>query len=261
MSQQLTIAKQCPLPGFRIRHPRVSNGHPRVKPIGKIRNVSNEVDRCAFNTLERIFSEHWQRETEPRGSVNSGFGILQELFIRTKGSGMFESRKFDLLINQRDATVAATVIQWLGTNCGFGFLSGVLRECGYDLVDRKHLGTYYRFDSIMADVRLPGGWVAHLRDNATSFRKPPEVSQPQIPRRIDELHRRITKRGQDEARRARPGTEEWAKLDRQRIRDRCLEFARERREYVREQQVKVRSRLDQANGGPVHPPEDDDLPF
>lgn len=115
MSQQLITAKQQPLPGFRIRRHRVSNGHPRVKPIQKIRNVSNEVDRCAFNTLERIFSEHWQREAAPRGSVNSGFGILQELFIRTKGSGVFESRKIDLLINQRDATVAATVESHAGS--------------------------------------------------------------------------------------------------------------------------------------------------
>lgn len=262
MSEQITPIRQQPLPGFRIRRRRISSGHPRVPPIEKLRHVSNEVDRCAFNTLERIFSEHWQREARPRGAVNSGLGLLQELFIRNKGVGIFQHKTFDLLIGQRDATVAATVIQWLGTNCGFGFLSGVLRECGYDIIDRKHLDTYYAFrhSANGEDVRRPGGWTAHLRENALPYFRPPEVSNPEIPRRFDNLHRKIYNRGRDLSRTARPGTEAFAELDRRRVRDHCVNAARQREEYVREQQIKVRSRLDQANG-PVHPPEDEDLPF
>ena len=32
---------------------------------------------------------------------------------------------------ERDRIVAATVIQWLGSNVGFGFLEEALRKCGY----------------------------------------------------------------------------------------------------------------------------------
>jgi hypothetical protein len=38
-------------------------------------------------------------------------------------------------VTQRDARVAATVIQWLGTNCGFNFLLETLRQTGYEVRD------------------------------------------------------------------------------------------------------------------------------
>ena len=34
------------------------------------------------------------------------------------------------VINNRDAMIAATVVQWLGTNCGRAFLDQALRQVG-----------------------------------------------------------------------------------------------------------------------------------
>lgn len=44
-----------------------------------------------------------------------------------------------LPMSQRDATLAATLIQWLGTKVGFCFLESALGRCGYKSVreDRK----------------------------------------------------------------------------------------------------------------------------
>lgn len=42
----------------------------------------------------------------------------------------------DQAITQRDATVVATIIQWIGTPCGWGFFCEVLRKHGqYKIID------------------------------------------------------------------------------------------------------------------------------
>lgn len=33
-------------------------------------------------------------------------------------------------VTQRDAEIVATVIQWLGSNCGMSFLQAALQKCG-----------------------------------------------------------------------------------------------------------------------------------
>ena len=40
-------------------------------------------------------------------------------------------------ITQRDALVAATVVQWIGTNVGRSFLTEAFRDVGYEVVLRK----------------------------------------------------------------------------------------------------------------------------
>lgn len=53
---------------------------------------------------------------------SSGYGLLELLMPE------------GLNLTQRDAAVAATVIQWLGTNCGFGFYTNCLRKVGERVV-------------------------------------------------------------------------------------------------------------------------------
>lgn len=73
--------------------------------------------------LEKAFADHWEDENEARAWLNQGHGLLQNLFFDHKGCCIH-------VVNKQERFVAATVIQWLGTNCGFSFLQEVLRDCG-----------------------------------------------------------------------------------------------------------------------------------
>jgi hypothetical protein len=60
------------------------------------------------------------RTSRGRG-YNSGRGVLESILSENPNEHPAD-------ITQRDATVAATVVQWLGTNCGQSFLHEVQRE-------------------------------------------------------------------------------------------------------------------------------------
>jgi len=64
-----------------------------------------------FNILENAFAIQWKEECSREPRINGGQGILDCL---VQGE-----------VTQRDAHVAASVIQWLGTNCGQSFLHEV----------------------------------------------------------------------------------------------------------------------------------------
>lgn len=85
-------------------------------------------ERTEYGDLEKAFADEWEADNK------NGCGILQKLFIDNFS-------KWVLFITSRDRYVAATVVQWLGSNVGFGFLHKCLRKCGYDLLaqsERKH---------------------------------------------------------------------------------------------------------------------------
>jgi len=75
--------------------------------------------REGYNNLEKSFAKAWEERGE----------LLPDLFIKRYAG--FKGNRYLTEINQRDAVVVATVIQWLGTNVGFGFLSEVLMEEGF----------------------------------------------------------------------------------------------------------------------------------
>lgn len=98
------------------------------KPPRKVRHlpVYNGVKRGQYRTpewtnRERIFLKHWRKDNKGTPGINGGFGIL-ELILSNDINGTPAD------ISQRDAQVAATVVQWLGTNCGYAFLHDVNRE-------------------------------------------------------------------------------------------------------------------------------------
>lgn len=75
----------------------------------------------ADGDLEAAFAQEWLRINEAQP------GLLETLLEAGECSPAHSP--------QRDAAVAATVIQWLGTNVGFGFLRSVLGEHGrYKLI-------------------------------------------------------------------------------------------------------------------------------
>ena len=82
--------------------------------------------------LEKAFADLWEKQND-RGRYSCG--TLQQLMVQFNEVGYTTHSAFE--IKQRDAVIAATAIQWLGTNCGFAFLVHALRKCNYDVVVRR----------------------------------------------------------------------------------------------------------------------------
>ncbi len=99
---------------------------------------------------EKMFQELWNEENS--SERHRGLGIAQSLFIVSKKSaGMFDgpdrddSLGYDLWsgdsicvydLTEREYRILATIIQWLGTNVGFGFLHEALRRSGYYIASK-----------------------------------------------------------------------------------------------------------------------------
>ena len=92
---------------------------------------------------ERAFADRWMVENHAalRFGVKHGLGLLVDLIGVEYRPGHSPGDWFAgsgpcWPVTRRDSRVAATVIQWLGTNVGFGFLVEALRDAGYDVVRR-----------------------------------------------------------------------------------------------------------------------------
>lgn len=93
-------------------------------------NVGISVKRLEHNERERAFHDQWLQENAPVSYVNHGHGILQDLFIEGSSMNLLGSRRVIEEISNRDRQIVATVIQWLGSNCGMCFLSEALSRFG-----------------------------------------------------------------------------------------------------------------------------------
>jgi hypothetical protein len=87
---------------------------------------------------EKILIEHWKKENEARPGINFGFGLLQDLFMESS-KDFIQRARATLVIEPRDRYVAATVIQWLGTNVGFCFLQEAVEKMGYWLIYKDRM--------------------------------------------------------------------------------------------------------------------------
>jgi hypothetical protein len=76
---------------------------------------------CGTADLERLFAFRWMERNEQ--------------WPDTLASLLETSPDECQALTQRDARVAATIIQWLGTNCGFHFVVETLRRAGYIIAD------------------------------------------------------------------------------------------------------------------------------
>ena len=91
-------------------------------------NVGINAKRLEHNEREMAFYEQWMEENAPVSGVNNGHGILQDLFIESDLNRLH--RKVIEEISNRDRMIVATVIQWLGSNCGMCFLGEALAKFG-----------------------------------------------------------------------------------------------------------------------------------
>lgn len=86
----------------------------------------------AAGQLEKALSDEWSDENETKPWMYSGSGLLQALFNRSEYIGqMFPTCTHEVTDSER--MVAATVIQWLGTNVGRGFLDSAFRRAGWTI--------------------------------------------------------------------------------------------------------------------------------
>jgi len=96
-----------------------------VKHHGRFRH------RLESNALESIFAARWETENA-RGNGRRN-GVL-ELSMHSNGDGHVKEP-----CTQEEATVAATVVQWLGSPVGFSWLRDTLKDAGFVITpsDRK----------------------------------------------------------------------------------------------------------------------------
>lgn len=99
--------------------------------------------RNIFNPREMVYAKKWEMVNQRTPGLNRGCGYL-ELLLNQHGDSSFVISS----ISQRDAFVAATVIQWLGTNIGQGFME----ECEKKIKEEK---SKYRAAQVAA-IRLKG---------------------------------------------------------------------------------------------------------
>lgn len=100
-------------------------------------NVGINVKRLPENEREMAFHEQWLQENAPVSGVNHGHGVLQDLFIESSSPFIF-GRKVVEEISNRDRMIVATVIQWLGSNCGMCFLNEALARFGARITEDKN---------------------------------------------------------------------------------------------------------------------------
>lgn len=93
---------------------------------------SFHVERLKYNNFknaEKVFADKWKEECKRLTYRNGGCGKL-DLIVQDSDSP---------LVTQRDANVAASVIQWLGSNVGRAFISECEREIKNLKIDKNEI--------------------------------------------------------------------------------------------------------------------------
>lgn len=100
----------------------------------KIKHEGLHADRLKQgNPREVAFAEQWKEENQ--NHINAL--LLRNLLIKSSGHPFmpFSGTVKELApYDQQSASVAATVIQWLGSNVGIDFLRMALKRCGLKIV-------------------------------------------------------------------------------------------------------------------------------
>jgi hypothetical protein len=79
-----------------------------------------------ISDFENAFHRERIKENLPEPGINSGYGCLHTLLGHHK-----------IIATDREKRIVATVIQWLGTNCGRSFLHEALKRCGAKIVYKE----------------------------------------------------------------------------------------------------------------------------
>lgn len=141
------------------------------------RGLSYERTRHSSSAREKVFADRWEKECAPRRGINSGLGLLFDLLI-VHAERRYHDPSYDghlvRVPDQRDAELAATIVQWLGTNVGWSWLTTTLREAGY--------------------VVMPEGVYKDLRRDADDHRlikRNIQISMKEMQRGVEESIRRM----------------------------------------------------------------------
>lgn len=96
----------------------------------KIKHVGLHANRLNHpcSVKEEAFARRWRNENSPPAYINSGRGVLDHLLYHSP-----DQRSFTGESTEREETIAASVIQWLGTNVGWCFLEETIEDCGFVL--------------------------------------------------------------------------------------------------------------------------------
>ena len=75
-------------------------------------------ERLRCNPAEAVYLDEWVKRNARKPGINGGYTLLEHILCES-------GNKYPKEVSPRDMFVAASVIQWLGTNCGKWFM----REC------------------------------------------------------------------------------------------------------------------------------------
>jgi hypothetical protein len=93
------------------------------------------------NPAERIYFDAWVKENIRHGHVNGNHTALELILCPPKGQPVnFVNDGKVPRPSQRDAEVATAIIQWLGTNCGHGFVLECERRIDQERAERSQFG-------------------------------------------------------------------------------------------------------------------------
>lgn len=124
MDTSKTYADQ--LDWYKIEAKQISNP---IAYFGK-KNRGYTYRRVFYNVREKGFADEWEKENSKQRGVNFGYGILQDLFCERDGIRGVTTKFW---ITYKERYIVATVIQWLGSNCGMSFLHEALKRSGYKI--------------------------------------------------------------------------------------------------------------------------------
>lgn len=96
----------------------IRGGIQKAEPLEHVGYESQRVvwESSPMDRLERVFAFRWME-------LNKGEWCMLDKLVSTD--------EHPLGATQRDAEVAATVVQWLGTAVGYSFLERCLKEAGF----------------------------------------------------------------------------------------------------------------------------------
>lgn len=106
------------------------------KPIN--RGAFHERTKSEHSKIEKALADAWEKENEPNRSIGFGYGLLQDLFCKPdERFGYAAGGTATKVLTDDERMVAATAIQWLGSNCGWAFLQEALSSAGFKIVKKK----------------------------------------------------------------------------------------------------------------------------
>ena len=137
---------------------------PVQRPVGPLApNRGLRAYRLASDQLgfERALAERWDKECRGTSCVNGGWGALDLLCSEPDITGTwlglgYGGRTPLVHLDDTHRAVAATVIQWLGTNVGRSFLDEAFKAAGYTLRYEKRPNAEVSGGPATADTRTTG---------------------------------------------------------------------------------------------------------